>query len=137
MVYNVDNLNIVDIGWTGEKNARTVSINVKRWLDKWPDATFTLYVRRPGETSFHTVPIERKNHFVMWRVGGTETEIPGHGRAILCGSSELEDVIAKRPFHTRLAKSPDTDVVVPPSPPDEYILAICDEFLCDEAICEE
>lgn len=126
MVYNVDTLNMVDIGWTGENNATVISIDVKSWLGKWPDAQISLVVCRPKEDVFYPVIIEQKNHFAIWRVTLADVSIPGMGNAVLYAKSRNEDVIAKHPFRLRVNAALDSALKDPPEVGREWLEQVLD-----------
>lgn len=126
MVYNVDTLNMVDIGWTGENNATVISIDVKSWLGRWPDAQISLVVCRPKEDVFYPVVIEQKNHFAIWRVTLADVAIPGRGNAVLYAKSQNEDVIAKHPFRLRVNAALDSALKDPPEVGREWLEQVLD-----------
>ena len=126
MVYNVDTLNMVDIGWTGENNATVISIDVKSWLGRWPDAQISLVVCRPKEDVFYPVVVEQKNHFAIWRVTLADVSIPGMGNAVLYAKSRNEDVIAKHPFRLRVNAALDSELKDPPKVGREWLEQVLD-----------
>lgn len=126
MVYNVDTLNMVDIGWTGENNATVISIDVKSWLGRWPDAQISLVVCRPKEDVFYPVVVEQKNHFAIWRVTLADVSIPGMGNAVLYAKSQNEDVIAKHPFRLRVNAALDSALKDPPEVGREWLEQVLD-----------
>ena len=126
MVYNVDTLNMVDIGWTGENNATVISIDVKSWLGRGPDAQISLVVCRPKEDVFYPVVIEQKNHFAIWRVTLADVSIPGMGNAVLYAKSQNEDVIAKHPFRLRVNAALDSALKDPPEVGREWLEQVLD-----------
>lgn len=126
MAYTLDELHVVDIGWTGENNATSLVIDVEKWMNRWPDATFDLAVCRPKEDLFYPVVVEFKNHYVVWRPKLPDVEIPGYGEAVLYARSTADEVIAKHPFRVKIAKAPDADMGEVPEAGEEYLQKVFD-----------
>ena len=55
-MYDIENLpDAIDIGYTGEKDFRTVEVDMTRWLEDMYDGTPAIVFKRPGVAAYKPV----------------------------------------------------------------------------------
>lgn len=86
-MYEIGKLTTLHLGRKGERNARTIQINVTPWREKWPTAAISLIVIRPGEEEedayiASTIWDELEGQAVLtWIPNAADLAIAGIGRA--------------------------------------------------------
>jgi len=70
------------IGFVGDQNARTPTVDISELLPELPGATATLLFRRPGEeTAYPAAAQLDENGILTWTVSGGDARYPGTGCA--------------------------------------------------------
>ena len=80
MPYNVDRLNTLNLGEQGENLAQTIEIDVSSMLAQWPQAVFSILVKRPGDTEPYVSACSLSGSIVQWPITAAETAKAGEGQ---------------------------------------------------------
>ena len=80
---SIENINVLNLGQFEEENARTVKIDVSKWL--LPDTTFSIIVRRPTETEdyFAENVIVDADGILTWTPSLYDMSIQGSGQVTI------------------------------------------------------
>ena len=76
----VEKLSSIDLGRQGENLARTIEIDVNSILEKWPDASITLLVKRKGDTEPYPAETSVVSGILRWPVTKVDTANAGEGK---------------------------------------------------------
>lgn len=129
MSYQVDRLTAIDLGKQGENLARTIEIDVSSMLAQWPNATFSILVKRKGDAEPYLSVCSRSGNLVRWPITSVETEVSGNGQMELRCTSGT--VIAKSYVATiKVAASISGTATETPEPSQAWVddvLAAADE----------
>lgn len=113
------------VGYSGERNARPVRLNVSALQRKWSDCTPALMVARPNETELHPVPTTLENGVLTWIPSHAETVTDGQGMAVVWMTNEGGDVLGKsETYTTEVTTSPSGGGEIPPEPIAPYVVAV-------------
>ena len=81
MKYDVTKGGYILLGRCGENLARTVAIDVSKYLVEYPGAVVTLLHRRHGESGIYPVAVELRDGCLVWQPTSADTAIAGSGEA--------------------------------------------------------
>lgn len=81
MKYDVTKGGCILLGRCGENLARTVAIDVSKYLVEYPGAVVTLLHRRHGESGIYPVAAELRDGCLVWQPTSADTAIAGSGEA--------------------------------------------------------
>lgn len=76
----ISKLSLIDVGRHGENLAKTIEIDVRTILEKWPDAIISLLVKRKGDTEPYFSDTYVKGGILYWPITQTETAVVGEGK---------------------------------------------------------
>lgn len=109
------------LGMQGENKSRTLQINMKDWIEDWPDATISLTVRRPGENMFYAANTFVEGGVLNWTLTRSDVEIAGEGEAqiVLLGPDDVE--LRSRVVKTTIGESLRGTLGELPPPEDNWV----------------
>ncbi len=84
MIISIDNrAATVTLGRQGENLARTICIDISRWVEEFGDGTAVLLAQRPNETSTYPATVTVSGSVVSWPITNADTANAGIGAAEL------------------------------------------------------
>lgn len=83
------------LGQRGENLANEIQIDVSKWLEKCPDANFSISVIRPDEELPYLAASTLNGNILTWTPDAGDTALPGIGKMEICAVSG--DRILKTP----------------------------------------
>ena len=131
MIYRINRLpSLIPLGVQGEKNARVIEINVRPWLNEWPDARIEITHQRHGEDApYIAADTEVEDGILRWKIGLAETAIPGMGEMMVTAISPIDDAIVKTAdTNTDILPSlPDAELETPPDAHQGWVDRVLEE----------
>lgn len=113
----------IPLGRMGENERTTIVFDVSDILEEYPDATISLYNRRPHETGAYPIELDDPEEGnVAWKITSTELGLEGVGQCELIAIDD-ETIVKGIVWNTIVYKALD-DTEEPPEPWESYL----DEF---------
>ena len=125
MIYSIKRIGLIHIGRQGEHLAQTIQFDVSTFLKRWPDAEFSILVRRPGEENPYIGQTSLEGDILSWIITSTETAVAGDGRIEV--RAAYGDMVAKSdliPF--RVSSSMTGHAHDPPDPFEDWVSRVTD-----------
>ena len=72
---------ILFLGRCGEQNARSVEIDLRPLLRRWPGLTASLLARRPGEEEAYPADARQEGERLVWTISRADCALAGMGSA--------------------------------------------------------
>lgn len=122
---NIDTMDLVVLGREGENLSAEIEIDVRPWLERWPEGTVALLHLRSGEETPYVVQTTLTDGILHWPVTAADTAVAGkYGRAevrLTCGG-----VVKKSTTLTTLVYPalPGTALPDPPSAAQSWVDAV-------------
>lgn len=79
-MFEIGKLTRLNLGYVGEGDTRTIQIDMTDWLERFPDATIKVEVRRPDKYKYMPA-VELEEGVLTWTVNPGEVAIAGSGFA--------------------------------------------------------
>lgn len=76
---NVNSLRPILIGYEGEYNVQTVTIDYSDWVEEFGSGSLTLRLQRYGDENPYDILLEGSNGVAVWTVSRTDASVEGTG----------------------------------------------------------
>ena len=80
-MFEIGQLTRLPLGYVGESGTRTISIDMKAWLDEYPGALIMVQVIRPVDHYKYPAAYTKTDGVIHWTVDGSEVMYAGKGLA--------------------------------------------------------
>lgn len=80
-MFEIGQLTRLPLGYVGENGTRTISIDMKAWLDEYPGALIMIQVIRPVDHYKYPAAYTKTDGVIHWTVDGAEVMYAGKGIA--------------------------------------------------------
>lgn len=80
-MFEIGQLTRLPLGYVGESGTRTISIDMKAWLDEYPGALIMIQVIRPVDHYKYPAVYTKTDGVIHWTVDGSEVMYAGKGLA--------------------------------------------------------
>lgn len=80
-MFEIGQLTRLPLGYVGENGTRTISIDMKAWLDEYPGALIMIQVIRPVDHYKYPAAYTKTDGVLHWTVDGSEVMYAGKGLA--------------------------------------------------------
>lgn len=80
-MFEIGQLTRLPLGYVGENGTRTISIDMKAWLDEYPGALIMIQVIRPIDHYKYPAAYTKTDGVIHWTVDGSEVMYAGKGLA--------------------------------------------------------
>lgn len=97
-MFEIGKLTRLPLGYVGESNSRTISIDISEWLKEFPDALVMIQVIRPVDRYKYPAAYTLADGVLHWTVDGAELIHAGKGLAQI----SLYDPDTKREYKSRV-----------------------------------
>lgn len=79
-MFEIGRLTRLELGYVGETESRSIQIDVREWLAKWPAAVIAVWVTRADKASY-TAATEVEDGILTWTMTAGDTAQAGEGMA--------------------------------------------------------
>lgn len=80
-MFEIGQLTRLPLGYVGENGTRTISIDMKAWLDEYPGALIMIQVIRPVDHYKYPAAYTKTDGVIHWTIDGSEVMYAGKGLA--------------------------------------------------------
>lgn len=80
MPFEIGHLSRLELGYVGESGSREIQIDMREWLERWPDGGIAVDVLKPGRKEYYLADTKVKDGILTWYV--TETDVAKAGRGL-------------------------------------------------------
>lgn len=80
-MFEIGQLTRLPLGYVGESGTRTISIDMKAWMDEYPGALIMIQVIRPVDRYKYPAAYTKTGDVIHWTVDGSEVMYAGKGLA--------------------------------------------------------